>query len=518
MAITSEIRWARRAVVYLVVLVVALGARAGLCAATASAASAPISTLHIHKLEQPNHLGRVAEGLSMDTSGMTPVPGAEFTVKPVPGARNTVSIAEARKVAGKPAISRMITDGNGNAAFPAMQPGLYLIQEPAVPAGYTAAEPFLVSLPLKDPSQLNRWLSEVHVYPKNVKVGIALQVDDEDAGAIGDQVPWPSASTIGLRRGIDAYRIEHKISSNLDLVSTSARNAARITVRIPSGPPLNPGEHYDLRVDKEGTESDTIQVDFRGAGLRALEDAVSKDPGAQVHVGYTTTVRGDGIHKNTAVLYPVQRSIDLGQGIEDSAETRWGSISVLVHKENTSDERIPGAKFQLFTSPGDVVSGRNPLNVSGTTEWSTDNDGQILIKGPRFSNHSNGLECDATDELYGRYWAVPTHLPQPWEWLDARPQCGTVKAVEKYQTLTFEARTDSAAQAPEGSKPEVHPGLTADSDSAEEHRLGPDGDRDGVLAITGVQILGLVLLGIVLVIAGALMMWRRRTAEESEQE
>src|SRR5699024_2378451 len=163
MAITSEIRWARRAVVYLVVLAVALGARAGLCAATASAASAPISTLHIHTLEQPNHLGRVAAGLSMDTSGMTPVPGAEFTAKPVPGARNTVSIAEARKVAGKPAISRMITDGNGNAAFPAMQPGLYLIQESAVPAGYTAAEPFLVSLPLKDPSQLNRWLSEVHV-------------------------------------------------------------------------------------------------------------------------------------------------------------------------------------------------------------------------------------------------------------------------------------------------------------------------------------------------------------------
>src|SRR5699024_3137032 len=294
--------------------------------------------------------------------------------------------------------------------------------------------------------------------------------------------------------------------------------AAGITVRIPSGPPLSPGKHYDLRVDKEDKESDTIQVDFRGAGLRALEDAVSKDPGAQVHVGYTTTVRGDGIHKNTAVLYPDQRSIDLGQGIEDSAETRWGSVSVLVHKENTPDERIPGAKFQLFTSPEDAVSRRNPIHVSGTTEWTTDDEGQILIKGLRFSNHANGLERDATDDLHRLYWAVPTHLPQPWEWVDPRPQGGTVKAVENYQTLTFEARTDSAAQAPDGSKQVANPGLTADSDSAEEQRLGPDGDRDGVLAITGAQLLGLLLIGIVLVIAGALMVWRRRTAEESEQE
>src|SRR5699024_4538822 len=187
-----------------------------------------------------------------------------------------------RTVSGEPAISRVVTDGKGNATFPAMQPGLYLIQESAVPAGYTAAEPFLVPLPLKDPSQVNRWLSEVDVYPKNAKVGIALQVNDEDAVAIGDRVSWSSASTIGLRREIDAYRIEHKISPHLDLASSSARNAAGITVRIPSGPPLSPGKHYDLRVDKEDKESDTIQVDFRGAGLRALENAVSKDPGAQV--------------------------------------------------------------------------------------------------------------------------------------------------------------------------------------------------------------------------------------------
>ena len=200
-----------------------------------------------------------------------------------------------------------------------------------------------------------------------------------------------------------------------------------------------------------------------------------------------------------------------------------------MQEEGTERNHIPGAKFQLFRSAEDALTRRDPISVAGADEWTTDENGRIVVRGLRFSDRVNDLDRESSDPLHRVYWAAPIYVPEPWSWADASPQGGTIESVNNYQTLIFEVQSGDSTRSPGDSG---HRGLNDDSLLTGDNRGGdtePDDERQhsnpesrtqegGLLASTGVQVLGIVLFGIVLLIAGILLVWRRRKPEESEKQ
>ncbi|MFC6235234.1 SpaH/EbpB family LPXTG-anchored major pilin, partial [Leucobacter soli] len=406
--------------------------------------------------------------------------------------------AVAPLVAGRPIAATDETDGAGDATLAPLGVGLYYVQETVTPSGYVGAAPFLVALPLTNPETLNDRLTVVHVYPKNAHVSISLDVRDADAVAVGDTVSWTSRSSIPNLPVLDGYRIVQEIDPKLELVGAAggapgdAAGEVVVALDCAGCPPLQTGVHYTRSYDPVTRE---ITVDFTAAGLRVLEDAVSAHPDASVTVGYGTRVLGDGELRNRALLYADRASIDGDPGsagpVSDTAVTKWGPLAILVHERGKPNVLIPGAKFRLFLSAEDAKAGRNPIVVDGTSEWTTDENGEIRVDGLRFSDFVDGLERDESDPLYRSYYVILTEIPEGYR--------GTKTPIALSVTSTVEPQIAVV----ELWRPQV--GGDDDDD---------DGDQDGGLSTTGVRIAGIGLLGAILAIGGAMILARRRERDE----
>lgn len=434
-------------------------------------------TIEIHKFEQPEVLGSSATGLPLDTTGLTPVPDATFTAVRVPGVdtrRNdrrqqvaSMSIAEASALtAGEPLAAEVTTDHLGNARMSGLQAGLYLVRETFAPAGYVASTPFIVSLPLTDPVNRDRWLDTVHVYPKNAYASITLDVIDQDAVVLGDAVTWTSRSTIPNLPHLDGYRVDQVIDPRLEY-----------TGHITVGFDCDCGAlvlELDYTVSFDGA-TNIVTVQLTESGLRKLERAVAQNPHTNVVIDYETTVLAEGILVNESILYPSHDAIDHRRGVHDTAVTKWGPLSVIVDERGNPLNLIADACFNVYASESDALARTNPITVDGVSEWVTGSDGRFIVPGLRFSDFANGLDRAEDDPLYRSYWAVPVCVPEGWEWFDDRPLSGIVNDTVEYQTLIFQVVRRS-------------PGLP----------------------VTGGQLAGLGILGAVLIGGGLLAVLTRR--------
>ncbi|MCB1273790.1 MAG: SpaH/EbpB family LPXTG-anchored major pilin [Leucobacter sp.] len=483
----------------LLLLMMLLPAHAAHAVGPARAAIDPnaVTEIQVHKFEQPPTAGAPATGLPQPTAGLTPVPGAKFTAKKVPGIDLTTNAGQAQAanltldqaaalIASQPVAASATTDASGNAALTPLGVGLYYVSETFTPTGYVGSGDFLVALPLTNPDTLNSWLTTVHVYPKNVKVNISLDVNDQDAVTIGDTVHWTSRSDIPKVPTIDGYQVVQKIDSRLELID----DGTHVTVGFdtPGTPPLDLGTHYTKVFDPV---TNTITVKFTPAGLTVLESVAQTHPTAQVKIDYSTNVLDEGELVNEALLYPNQASIDGGPGAPDPVKakntTKWGPLIIQVHERGNPKHMIPGAKFKLYLTPQDAIDGTNPIVVDGVDEWTTDEDGRLVINGLRFSGFVNGLDRDPSDPLYRYYYAMPTYFPPGWTGVK-EPLRATVFSTTEAQVLTVVLWRTSTG--------------------------GPDETPE-----TGAHLAGYALLGAVLVGAGALLFVRRRNrdAEPSKQ-
>ena len=453
-----------------------------------------VTTLEIHKFEQPDGGTATANGLPQDTSGLTPVAGATFTATLVPGIdlatnagqqqANALSVAEAiALIAGEPASASDVTDAAGHATLTPLAVGLYYVQETDTPAGYVGSSPFLVALPLTHPTELNSWLTTVHVYPKDARALISLSVIDQDAVKIGDTVHWTSHSSIPNHADISGYRVEQVIVPSLELVGPAGDITAdvRVSLTCDGCPELVEGVDFTIGYDET---AQIITVDFLEPGLAKLEEAIAGDPTAQVRIDYDTIVHAEGIHVNEAILYPSAAAIEAGRGVDDTATTKWGPLSVIVHEHGNPDNLIPGARFKLFLTEEDALAGRNPIIVDGVGEWTTDEQGRLIINGLRFSGFVNDLERDTGDPLYRYFWAAPTFVPEGWTWHRDQPLRGSVNSEIEYQTLIFEVVKF---------------------------------DEAGDLPRTGAQLAGVGVLGAALLGFGMLLLLRRRSGGEAAE-
>ena len=398
------------------VLLVGLGAQpASAAQVLAMPMPAGPMVIEIHKYEQPDTLGQPASGLEITDPALLPqappVTGATFTATRVPGIDLTTNAGQreasaltadeaAQRIAGVAPDASDTTDGAGNATLQVAASGLYYVQETVTPGGFVTAAPFLVALPLSNPETLDSWLTTVHVYPKNERVGIRLGVIDQNAVSLGDTVHWRATSDVPLQL-TNSYVVRNKIDSRLQLVAGTGGFSVGLSCACP---PLEAGADYSVVLDSSSGE---YVIEFTAAGRARLAAAAAAHPGVTVQIDYDTVVLASGGLRNEAIL-----QIDDADAANDTAETKWGPLEIIVHERGNPNHKIAGARFQVYLTEADALAGTNPITVDGLHEWTSDAQGRILINGLRFSDFVNGLNVELGDPLYRTYYVMMTHIPE----------------------------------------------------------------------------------------------------------
>ena len=400
-------------------LLMSLSAPAAQAAPPAAMPTGPM-VIEIHKYEQPDTLGQPASGLEITDPALLPqtppVAGAMFSATRVPGidlttnagqrAAGALTAAEAaQRIADAGALPEASdsTDGAGNATLQLAGSGLYYVQETVTPGGFIAAAPFVVALPLTNPDTRDSWLTTVHVYPKNERVGIRLGVTDQDAVSLGDLVRWRATADVPVQPS-NSYVIRNKIDSRLQQVD----GAGGITVALSCAcAPLVSGTDYSVTLDPVSGE---YVIELTAAGRTRLAAAAAAHPGVTVLIDYDTVVLAQGALQSEAVLV-----IDGSVAADDAAETQWGPLEIVVHERGNPNHKIAGARFQVYLTEADARAGTNPIAVDGVHEWTSDAQGLILINGLRFSDFVNGLNIELGDPQYRTYFVMITHIPEGYK-------------------------------------------------------------------------------------------------------
>ncbi len=215
------------------------------------------------------------------------------------------------------------TDGNGVARFDITNSdlGLYLVVETDAPDKVTkTVEPFLVSVPMKNPSDQTTWLYDVHVYPKNgTSYGAVSIVKKGITG--GDDT--------GVLAGV-TFKLEKKKSNNTWVEVTEPENGTNT--------PFNLTTDSYGRISVSGLSQGTYH--FKETGFTGSEGnkgyILSEEP-IEFTIDNTGKVTYNGASKTDDIVVENYRP-DLDKKVENN-------------KVNDGDKYVEGADYSV----GDMV-------------------------------------------------------------------------------------------------------------------------------------------------------------------
>jgi len=404
---------ARKATIF---AVTALGALALTLGSAASAVAAPVvdpnatGSITIEKLQQPDTDGLPATGVQDPAITGTPIPDVTFVIHQVTGidlttnagwnAAAAMTVTQARSQLSA-LVDTQTTDGDGIAKFDGLPVGMYLIEETVVPTGVTPGDPFLVTIPMTDPTDSANWMYDVYIYPKDGFATANKTVADADAVALGDPVDFTITSSLPNVDVIDGFKVVDALDSRLDYLSTD------VTMTKAGSPALVFGTDYSV-----SEVNNVVTVLFSDAGLLKL----AADPvGNSLQVVIHTTVNAVGEITNQALVYSDKSSFDITPGepggpisTDPDLTTKWGNIVVSKVDAGNAAKTIPGVDFQVFASQADAIAGTNPITIDGVSTWTTNSSGLAVISGLRYSGWADGAAVNPGDPGYQSYWLVET--------------------------------------------------------------------------------------------------------------
>ncbi|MCH1881988.1 SpaH/EbpB family LPXTG-anchored major pilin [Agrococcus sp. ARC_14] len=361
-----------------------LGGALPASAAPSNIDPAAVGSISVHKFAEPaDATGLPNNGTVVDTTGLTPLVGVEFTVERVTGIDLTTNAGWDAAAALTPAtagplaaVDAITTDATGTAVFDELPLGVYLVTETAPGANQIAIEtaPFLVTVPLP---QNNTWLYDVHVYPKNSLTAIDKIVDDSAARGLGDEISWTITADvpeIAADDTLSSFVIADSLDARLGYVSATVTG---VNVSLVAA---------DYQLVQSGQD---VSVTFTTAGLTKL--AAANAASVEVEILTTVDVLGDGVIENDASLTVNDNTFDA-----TAASTEWGTIAILKHETGDQAAVLAGAEFQVFASEAAAVAGTDPIVVDGVDTFVSGDNGIAFVPGLRA-----GVE----------YWIVETKAP-----------------------------------------------------------------------------------------------------------
>lgn len=385
------------------------------------------------------------------------ISGVKFTAQKVKGVdlktnagwekvaklNGSVSAAEALGFEGQK--YEQTTQTNGEANFSTLPVGLYLVKESDVSAAkkdnkavrVVPAQPFLVTIPMTNPTNHNQWMYNIHVYPKNSISEITKTVNDKKV-SVGQKATFtitakiPRAETgnkITKFAVMDVWRHVDNLQFMNDPGDIS------VTVNTEK---VQQNTHYDLSYrNSSSSESGYVRVKFKeGAGLEKINGNPDQTVKMEVKLKITA-MPANGVLKNWAFLTPSTDYSDEPPNNPDQPTPPGGGTpppgtdvppppipstpvevklgKVVIKKFKAGDDtkaRLAGAKFKLYYCDDKDT----PINVSGQTEWTTTTDKDLEISGLQVSNFYNG-SAQPSQKL--QYCLVETEAPTGYELLSA---------------------------------------------------------------------------------------------------
>lgn len=416
------------------------------------------SDVIITKLEQGAGVNAEATGKPLDTAP-NPIDGVTYQAYEVPLTKTSGSNEWQAEIAGitleqaktklgtSPAVA--YTGVTGTDTNPTgqvrwtMDRGLYLVRETSTPAGVVASPDFLVAVPMTDPGEPTKWLDEIYIYPKSDKVSAAMTVDNAADYSVGNTVTWTIKADIPqIRDTVDNDFLptdKFEIVANFDSAGLLI-NEDDITI-----PGLTLKTHYDVDVDTTTTPGTTIvTVTLTDGGrdeLVSLLDGGTSTIDVKVDAAVVQTV---GEFTPTATIFAGSTDAT-GKAVDTSlAGVKYGKVTLT--KKDQNDQLAKDAVFRVYTSETDAVAKninflKTALNSDG--QWTTREDGTVILDGFRFSDYANGVtQVDEDGSLYQTYWLVEMTAPEGQQLL-AEPISFAVTAVDTPLEVTNTANTNA---------------------------------------------------------------------------
>ena len=406
-------------------------------------------SITIHKLVKDDTNGTTAgNGLEDATATGTPLDGATFTVEKLTNVDLTTQAGweklagyngnvDTAKADGTDAAITKTTAGGGLAVFDGLTVGAYVVTETATPPGYVGSKPFIITVPMTHPTDLNKWVYDVHAYPKNSKAGIEKTVADENTPAIGSAISYTIKSDIPAAEALDFYDVVDQYDKRVELPE------ADIALKIIDGKngevALAKGTDYKL-IAADGTDGKTKfwTAEFTADG-RAKLVANRKDDNTKVQMDLAGTVKdkveADGLFKNKAILLPNAPSNGWTPGSGEvpppdypnsEVVSKFGKVKITKVSAKDTAAKLQGAEFEVYQCTPQSTPTANfesvdatldkKLSPAGTSTYTTDANGEVTIDGLR----NNDWENNEAVTNPGWYCLVETKAPDGFE-LQTRP-------------------------------------------------------------------------------------------------
>lgn len=434
-------RWRQALAVTAVAVCAAVGLAPPAAAAPIIPDPAPQGSITVHKLLNPTGALIEADGLENPSAPGTPLPGIEFQIEPIANVdlRTTAGWQTAGGYADDPstipagdlgaAVTGTTGDPDGTYTFSGLTIGAYLITENLTPAqlaeGITPAAPFVVTVPITHPVDLNTWVYDVHVYPKNLQTTPLKAVDDGPGTTyqVGDLIDWTVSAPVPAQ-STDLYAFKDALVSHLTIPAPTADN---VDVTL-GGTALVAVDDYTIAYDAVGDNTPVVTLTTAGlTKLNAVAGTVQ-----QITLTLTTEIvslPADGRIVNTATVFPNSGYPLAGPGVSTPAvESKFGRLDISKVDANTPATALAGAEFKVFSSEADATAyaadptANAALPLTGQQNgagalvdtFTTGADGTVSIFGLRASNWEDGAEL--TDPVqFQNYWLLETKAPDGYE-------------------------------------------------------------------------------------------------------
>ena len=406
-------------------------------------------SITIHKLVKDDTNGTTAgNGLEDATATGTPLDGATFTVEKLTNVDLTTQAGweklagyngnvDTAKADGVDAAKEKTTAGGGLAVFDSLPLGAYVVTETATPPGYVGSKPFIITVPMTHPTDLNKWVYDVHAYPKNSKAGIEKTVNDADTPAIGSAISYTLKSDVPAAEALAYYDVVDQYDKRVELPE------AKIALKLINGKTgevaLVKDTDYKL-ISATGTDNKTMfwTAEFTEAGRKKLVDN-RKDDNTKVQMDLSGTVKdkveADGLFKNKAILLPNAPSngwkpdsgtVPPPDYPNSEVVSKFGKVKITKVSAKDTAAKLQGAEFEVYQCTPQSTPTANfesvdatldkKLSPAGTTTYTTDANGEVTIDGLR----NNDWENNEAVTNPGWYCLVETKAPEGFE-LQTRP-------------------------------------------------------------------------------------------------
>ena len=408
-------------------------------------------SITIHKYVKDANNGTTAgNGLEDNSNHGTPLDGAKFKIQRLTTVDLTTQAGweklagyngnvDTAKAGGVEDAGEKTTAGGGLATFSGLPLGAYVVTETETPAGYVGAKPFIITVPMTHPTELNKWVYDVHAYPKNSKAGIEKTVADENTPAIGSAISYTIKSDIPAVEALDFYDVVDQYDKRVELPE------ADIALKIINGKTgevaLTKGTDFTL-VAADGTDGKTKfwTAEFTAAG-RAKLVANRKDDNTKVQMDLAGKVKdkveADGLFKNKAVLLPNAPSngwtpnsgtVPPPDYPNSEVVSKFGKVKITKVSSVEDTKKLAGAEFQVYKCTPATKPTKNfesvdaaldtKLSPAGKDTYVTDANGEVTIDGLRNNDWANNAAVAEADR--GWYCLVETKAPEGFE-LQPRP-------------------------------------------------------------------------------------------------